>query len=80
MDQDSHFCTNIFETFAKSLWIWDHYEDVLVFVCVPVGIKVVVAVLNTEFVVHFTLESVEDPVQEVASAEGSFDVLIFLFQ
>ena len=42
------------------------------------GIRVAVAVSNPEFVVHFSLESVEDPVWEIASAEGNFDVLIFL--
>ena len=60
--------------------MWDHYDNVLAFVCVFVGIRTVVAVLNTEFVVHFSLESVEDPVWEIASAEGIFDVLIFLSQ
>ena len=43
-------------------------------------IGVVVAVLKAEFVVYFSLESVEDPVWILASAEGSFDVLIFLSQ
>ena len=43
-------------------------------------IRVVVVVLNAEFVLHFSLESVEDPVSVFVSAEGSFDVLIFLSQ
>ena len=43
------------------------------------GIRVVVvAELKAEFVVHFSVESVEDPVWVLAYAEGSFDVLIFL--
>ena len=47
--------------------------------CVPVGIRSVVAMLNAKCIVHFSLQSVEDPVWLLASAEGSFDVLIFLF-
>ena len=72
MDLDSHFLAYILKTFAKSFWIWDHYEDVLIFVHVPVEIRVVVAVLKTDSVVHFSLESVEDQVWVIASAEGSF--------
>ena len=43
--------------------IWDHYEDVLASICVPVGIRVVVVVLSAEFVVNFGLESMEDQVR-----------------
>ena len=44
------------------------------------GTRVVVVVFNTEFIVHLSLESMEDQVRGTASAEGSFDVLIFLSQ
>ena len=53
---------------------------VSLFCLCPCGIRVAVVVLDTEFVVHISLGSVEDPAWEIAPAEGSFDVFIFLPQ
>ena len=40
------------------------------------GLRVVVVMLKTEFVVHFSWESVEGSVWVITSVEGSFDVLM----
>ena len=68
-----------FETFTKSFWIRNHYEDVLGVVCVIVSIRVVV-VLETKLMVQFSFESVKDPVRVIVPVQGGPDMLLFLSQ
>ena len=42
------------------------------------SIRVVAVVLKTKLMVQFSLKSVKDPVQVIAPAKGSLDVLMFL--
>ena len=44
------------------------------------SIRVVVLVLETKLIVQFSLKSVKDPVQVIAPAQGSQDMLLFMSQ
>ena len=57
----------------------DHCEHVFGFVDALVSTGFIVVVLETKLKVQFSLKSVKDPIQVIAPAEGSPDMLLFLF-
>ena len=79
MDLYFPFLAYVLKAFTKSFGIWDHCENV-VSACVPVRIDVIVSLLLVQLVVHFYLESMENPVMVIASAECHMDVLVVLVQ
>ena len=71
---------HVSETLTETFGVWDHYENVVVFVSVPMDVCVAVPLFLTELEVQFGLEPLENQVRVIAPAECCSDVLAFLFQ
>ena len=81
MNLNSHFTTDIPETFTKAFRIRDHYVNVFGLVFhIPVFIRVHAVVMVITLAVQFGLKSVKGPVWIVAPLEASPVMLLLLTQ
>ena len=73
MDLNSHFTTYILQTFTKSSWVRNNYEDVYgLVVHVLACIRVSAVVLVTKLILQLSLKSVKDPFWVIAPMGGQF--------
>ena len=70
MNLNSHFAADIPEAFTHAFGVGDQHIDVYLAVLVHMCSSVCIVVLQAEVIVNFGLQSMENPLGVVISAEG----------